>query len=183
MAKLLSKINPPAAQYRDRRFDGTQEKFEEALRTSTTVYVGNLSFFTTEEQIYEVFSKAGDIKRIIMGLDRQKMTPCGFCFVVYYTRADASDCVKYLNGTLLDDRAIRIDFDWGFRDGRQFGRGRSGGQVRDEYRMDYDAGRGGYGTVLRNELATRQQMLSALSGGMDEDRNPRLAARGDEEDY
>lgn len=49
--------------------------------------------------------------------------------------------------------------------------------------MDYDAGRGGYGTVLRNELATRQQMLSALSGGMDEDRNPRLAARGDEEDY
>lgn len=76
-----------------------------------------------------MFSKAGDIKRIIMGLDRQKMTPCGFCFVVYYTRADASDCVKYLNGTLLDDRAIRIDFDWGFRDGRQFGRGRSGGQV------------------------------------------------------
>lgn len=54
MAKLLSKINPPAAQYRDRRFDGTQEKFEEALQTSTTVYVGNLSFFTTEEQIYEV---------------------------------------------------------------------------------------------------------------------------------
>lgn len=65
-----------------------------------------------------------------MGLDRQKMTPCGFCFVIYYIRADAEDCIKYLNGTMLDDRPIRIDFDWGFRDGRQFGRGRSGGQVR-----------------------------------------------------
>ena len=39
--------------YRDRRFDGNQEQFEERLRTSTTVYVGNLSFFTTEDQIYE----------------------------------------------------------------------------------------------------------------------------------
>lgn len=29
----------------------------------------------------------------------------------------------------MDDRPIRVDFDWGFKDGRQFGRGRSGGQV------------------------------------------------------
>jgi hypothetical protein len=43
--------------------------------------VGNLSFFTTEEQIFELFSKAALIKRIIMGLDRNSKTPCGFCFV------------------------------------------------------------------------------------------------------
>jgi len=133
--------------HRDRRFDGTLEEFQQALRESTTVYVGNVSFYTTEDQIYEVFSKAGDVKRIIMGLDKNRMTPCGFCFVVYYTRKDTEDCVKYLNGTILDDRPIRVDFDWGFVDGRQFGRGKSGGQVRDEYRMDYDPGRGGYGTV------------------------------------
>jgi len=29
----------------------------------------------------------------------------------------------------LDDRPIRVDFDWGFQEGRQWGRGRSGGQV------------------------------------------------------
>lgn len=116
----------------------------------------------------QVFSKTGDIKRIIMGLDKQKMTPCGFCFVVYYTRKDAEDCVKYINGTVLDDRPIRIDFDWGFVEGRQFGRGRSGGQVRDEYRMDYDAGRGGYGTILQQELQQRKQLLSQqLNEGMD----------------
>lgn len=49
--------------------------------------------------------------------------------------------------------------------------------------MDYDSGRGGYGTVLRNELSARQQMLSMLSGGMagaapGDALNPRLAARG-----
>ena len=35
----------------------------------------------------------------------------------------------YINGTRLDDRIIRTDWDAGFVDGRQFGRGRSGGQV------------------------------------------------------
>lgn len=114
----------------------------------------------------QVFSKAGDIKRIIMGLDKQKMTPCGFCFVVYYTREDAEACVKYINGTMLDDRPIRADFDWGFQDGRQFGRGRTGGQVRDEYRMDYDPGRGGYGTILSQELSAREQMMAALTDEM-----------------
>lgn len=64
-----------------------------------------------------------------MGLDKQKKTPCGFCFVVYYTRKDAEDAVKYLSGTRVDERPIRVDFDWGFVEGRQFGRGRAGGQV------------------------------------------------------
>ena len=87
-------------------------------------------------------------------------------FVRYYSREDTEDAVKYISGTILDDRPIRVDFDWGFQDGRQWGRGRSGGQVlfliyvtfltwslpslpvyflllccsqvRDEYRMDYD---------------------------------------------
>ena len=111
--------------------------------------MGNLSFYTTEEQLHDAFSRAGDVLRIVMGLDKHRKTPCGFAFVVYYTRQDAEDAVKYLNGTVLDDRAIRVDHDWGFQEGRQFGRGRSGGQVRDEYRTDYDAGRGGYGALAR----------------------------------
>lgn len=49
----LQLVNPEISKYRDRRFEGGQEDFERALRESTTVYVGNLSFFTTEEQIYE----------------------------------------------------------------------------------------------------------------------------------
>ncbi|OEL27159.1 Nuclear cap-binding protein subunit 2 [Dichanthelium oligosanthes] len=206
--------------YRDRRFHGTQEEYEAALQASTTVYIGNMSFYTTEEQAYELFSRAGEIKKIIMGLDKNSKTPCGFCFVLcvppspslmlafhflcvpvlgdwiridlilqcnnvsfsasvlyfisfygswdldicfaelvtfggrlvprsntsltinltlhmhvlhiyalYYSREDAEDAVKYISGTMLDDRPIRVDFDWGFQEGRQWGRGRSGGQV------------------------------------------------------
>jgi RNA recognition motif-containing protein len=68
--------------YRDRRFHGTQEEYEAALQASTTVYIGNMSFYTTEEQAYELFSRAGEIKKIIMGLDKNSKTPCGFCFVL-----------------------------------------------------------------------------------------------------
>jgi len=52
---------------------GTQLKL---LQQSATLYVGNLSFYSTEEQIYQLFSKCtnpedgGGIKRVIMGLDR-----------------------------------------------------------------------------------------------------------------
>lgn len=87
-----------------------------------------------------------------MGLDRNQKTPCGFCFVEYYHRSDALDCMKYTNGTKLDERVIRCDLDPGFKEGRQFGRGKSGGQVRDEYRTEYDIGRGGWGHRMREQL-------------------------------
>ncbi|KAK3322590.1 hypothetical protein B0H66DRAFT_531924 [Apodospora peruviana] len=124
---------------------------EDPLRDATTLYVGNLSFYTTEEQVYELFSKCGEIKRLVMGLDRFNKTPCGFCFVEYYTHQDALDCMKYIGGTKLDERIIRTDLDPGFEEGRQYGRGKSGGQVRDEYREDYDEGRGGLGRAIQSE--------------------------------
>lgn len=60
---------------------GSRAEQENLLATSNTLYIGNLSFYTTEEQIHELFSKCGDIKRIIMGLDKFTRTPCGFCFL------------------------------------------------------------------------------------------------------
>ncbi|XP_073827438.1 cap binding protein 20 [Musca autumnalis] len=138
--------------YRDQHFKGSRSEQERSLRESTTLYVGNMSFYTTEEQIHELFSRCGEVRRIIMGLDKYKKTPCGFCFVEYYTRVDAETAMRYVNGTRLDDRLIRVDWDAGFIEGRQYGRGKTGGQVRDEYRTDYDAGRGGYGKLLSQKL-------------------------------
>lgn len=37
--------------------------------------------------------------------------------------------MRYINGTRLDDRIIRTDWDAGFIEGRQYGRGKTGGQV------------------------------------------------------
>uniref|UniRef100_A0A6M2CUD7 Nuclear cap-binding protein subunit 2 n=1 Tax=Rhipicephalus microplus TaxID=6941 RepID=A0A6M2CUD7_RHIMP len=138
--------------YRDQHFKGSRAEQERLLRLSSTLYIGNMSFYTSEEQIYELFSKCGDVKKVVMGLDRFHKTPCGFCFVEYYTRADAENAMRYVNGTKLDDRIIRTDWDAGFVEGRQFGRGKSGGQVRDEYRTDYDSGRGGYGKLMAQRV-------------------------------
>ncbi|KAH0717220.1 hypothetical protein KY285_013251 [Solanum tuberosum] len=137
MASLFKDLAKISA-YRDRRFPGTQEEFEDALLRSITVYVGNMSFYTTEEQVYELFSRAGEIKKIVMGLDKNSKTPCGFCFIMYYSRDDAEDSVKYISGTILDDRPIRVDFDWGFQEGRQWGRGRSGGQKDVKPRLSFN---------------------------------------------
>jgi len=86
-----------------------------------------------------------------MGLDRFQKTPCGFCFVEYQTHQQACDCMRFVNGTKLDERLVRTDLDPGFKEGRQYGRGRSGGQVRDEYRKDYDPSRGGWGKIKQQE--------------------------------
>ena len=145
----------PSQQYKRKRRNSADRAPSpdpmDKLQHATTLYVGNLSFYTTEEQIHELFGKCGGIKRLIMGLDRFHKTPCGFCFVEYYTHEDALDCMKYVGGTKLDERIIRCDLDEGFAEGRQYGRGKSGGQVRDEYREEFDPGRGGFGKKIMEE--------------------------------
>jgi nuclear cap-binding protein subunit 2 len=111
MSRLLKSLEP-LSQYKDRKFDGNLDEYVACLRRSTTVYVGNLAFHTTEEQIHELFGKCGPLHRIVMGLDKNAKTPCGFCFVEYGCRRDTEECVKYLNGARLDERDVRIDFDW-----------------------------------------------------------------------
>jgi nuclear cap-binding protein subunit 2 len=79
--------------------------------------------------------------------------------VEYYTHGEAVACMRYVNGTKLDERIIRCDLDLGYKEGRQFGRGKSGGQVRDEHRQDYDPGRGGWGAqAQRTEMERRRQV-------------------------
>ncbi|QRV86240.1 RNA recognition motif protein [Ceratobasidium sp. AG-Ba] len=170
-------INPldQVSTYRDSQSKLDAQRTQELLEKSSTLYVGNLSFYTTEEQIYDLFSKCassedgGGVKRIIMGLDRNTRTPCGFCFVEYYTHAEAAAAIRYISGTKLDERIVRCDLDLGYKDGRQYGRGKSGGQVRDELRQDYDAGRGGWGAQAqrerREEVIYEQQAIAAGGGG------------------
>lgn len=155
-----------------------KESREARLKVTTTLYVGNLSFYTNEEQVFALFSRAGEIKRIIMGLDRIRKTPCGFCFVEYFTRSAAENSVNFLSGSKLDNRVIRVDYDTGFEQGRQFGRGRSGGQVRDEYRTEYDPGRGGFGKQTGDGNMTGMQLWGGLDSGMNMRRGPRRGRGG-----
>ena len=127
--------------YVDRQFFASYEDQVKSLQGSKTVYIGNLSFYTTEAQIYELCSRVGPVKKVIMGLNRRTKTPCGFCFVEHYTPEAALENVCRVTGMILDDRPLRSELDFGFREGRQYGRGQSGGQVRDDRRLVYDAAR------------------------------------------
>jgi nuclear cap-binding protein subunit 2 len=141
MAASLYESPNPDSEYIDRQQGYGTEEYKEKLRESSTLYIGNLSNYTKEEQIYELFSLCGKVKRVVMGLDRYKKTPCGFCFVEYYTHAAAGNAINCLNSTQLENRIIRADWDIGFKEGRQFGRGRGGGQKRDSVRNENESHR------------------------------------------
>jgi nuclear cap-binding protein subunit 2 len=143
MSALFHSETSPQLICWDRKYYSNFQDQLKALQFSRTVYVGNLSFFTTEAQILESFSVVGPVKRVIMGLNNITKTPCGFCFVEYYNQEHMKAALKYVSGTVCDDRVIRCDADGGFKPGRQFGRGRSGGQIRDERRDNIDPSRGG----------------------------------------
>ncbi|CAL1140539.1 unnamed protein product [Cladocopium goreaui] len=151
MAHLYQELAPQVL-YVDKKTGYNPKKWAEAIKVTRTVYVGNMAFCTREEQVYALFSKCGDIKRVIMGLNRRDKYPCGFCFVEYYTHEQAKEAVNLLNKITFDDRVIRVDLDAGFTEGRQFGRGESGGQWRDDFREDVDEGRGGKGGGLLKRI-------------------------------
>lgn len=129
--------------YWDRSHYDSPESQMRALAQSKTLYVGNLAFSTRSNNILSHFSLIGNVRKIHMGLDRFRKTPCGFCFVEYYRRQDALQAVAHLTETKLDTRVIRVELDAGFQPGRQYGRGVSGGQVRDDRRNRHDPARSG----------------------------------------
>ena len=87
--------------------------------------------------------------------------------------------MRYVSGTKLDERIIRCDLDLGYKEGRQFGRGKSGGQVRDEHRQDYDPGRGGWGAqAQRAEIERRREVEERYADAQD---GPGAVAGGGED--
>lgn len=56
-------------------------EYQKKLEVTTTVYIGNLNLNSTESDIRKLFSKAGDIKTFIMGIERKTLAPAGFCFI------------------------------------------------------------------------------------------------------
>ncbi|KAL7571519.1 hypothetical protein ACA910_020938 [Epithemia clementina (nom. ined.)] len=118
--------------YWDRSHYDSHESQIAALKKSSTLYVGNLSFSTQTRQVWSHFGRLGLVKAVHLGLDRFRRIPCGFCFVEYQQRSHALAAVSLLSGTKLDGSIIRVELDAGFQEGRQFGRGARGGQVRHD---------------------------------------------------
>ncbi len=73
------------------------------------LYVGNLSYDTTQEQIKALFSQVGEVSEVSLITDRETGRPKGFGFVEMATEQGAQDAIKRFNGTTVDNRALTVN--------------------------------------------------------------------------
>ena len=75
----------------------------------TNIYVGNISYQTTQDDLHAVFSPFGGIERVNVVTDRDTGQPRGFAFVEMTERDAAEKAIAQLNGTELNGRAINVN--------------------------------------------------------------------------
>jgi RNA recognition motif-containing protein len=75
----------------------------------TRLYVGNLSFNTTELELREVFGQCGTVAETKMVMDRETGRPRGFAFVEMGSEQDAKQAIDQLNGRELGGRTLTVN--------------------------------------------------------------------------
>jgi len=73
------------------------------------LYVGNLSYNTTQERLQELFQAHGEITSINVITDRDTGRPRGFAFVEMATEQAASAAIAALNGQEIDGRELAVN--------------------------------------------------------------------------
>jgi RNA recognition motif-containing protein len=106
------------------------------------LYVGGLSYDTTDEGLKEAFEKAGKVTSARVMRDRETNRSRGFGFVEYETPEDAAKGIEMWNGKELDGRTLRVNEARPMEPRGQGGRGGFGGGGRG--RGGYSGGGGGY---------------------------------------
>lgn len=88
------------------------------------LYVGNMSFTSTEESIRNLFSQYGEVLSVKIPTDQMSGRPRGFCFV---EMENAEEAIEKLNNTEFEGRPLKIDI----AQERPQGQGGRGGFNRD----------------------------------------------------
>jgi RNA recognition motif-containing protein len=73
------------------------------------LYVGNLPYNVTEDDLRTLFSQAGQIKEIAMIMDRDTRQPKGFGFVEMTTQEEAEKAIKLFNDYEMDGRRMMVN--------------------------------------------------------------------------
>lgn len=73
------------------------------------LYVGNLSFSTTENDLRELFGKAGEVKEVTLITDKYTRQPKGFGFVEMMNQTDAEKAIRMFNDQELDGRPMTVN--------------------------------------------------------------------------
>ena len=76
---------------------------------SAKLFVGNLSFQATEEDLRELFAQSGTVETVRIITDQFTGRPRGFGFVEMATKEEAQKAVEMLNGRLFRDRNLVVD--------------------------------------------------------------------------
>ena len=100
----------------------------------TNIFVGNLSYQTTQDDLHAAFSQYGNVERVNIVSDRDTGQPRGFAFVEMTEARDAQTAISQLNGAELHGRALNVNDarpkptgGGGHGGGGGFGRGRGKG--------------------------------------------------------
>jgi cold-inducible RNA-binding protein len=76
---------------------------------ATKLYVGNLSFDTTENDIEDLFAGAGTVREAVLMQDRMTGKSRGFAFVTMSSEEEAQNAVRQFNGTALHGRNLTVN--------------------------------------------------------------------------
>ena len=108
------------------------------------LYVGNLPYSATEEELSAIFSKAGTVTSVAIIKDRESGRSKGFAFIEMSTADEAQKAISTLNNYSMGGRDLRVSIARPREEGGGGGRGFGGGGGRGGNRGG-GGGRGGYG--------------------------------------
>ena len=75
----------------------------------TNIFVGNLSYQTTQEDLQQAFAQYGSVERVNIVTDRDSGQPQVFAFVEMTERRDAETAIAQLNGAEMNGRALNVN--------------------------------------------------------------------------
>ncbi len=99
----------------------------------TNIFVGNLSYETSQEDLEAAFNEFGAVERVNIVRDRDTGQPRGFAFVEMTNRNEASNAIAGLNGRNMNGRDLNVN-EARPREERSGGGGRPGGGGRQSQR-------------------------------------------------
>ncbi len=73
------------------------------------IFVGNLNFRTTEDELRNTFSQYGDVDSARIVLDRETQRSRGFGFVEMPDDNEAQEAIRMLNGSQMGDRELKVN--------------------------------------------------------------------------
>jgi RNA recognition motif-containing protein len=75
----------------------------------TNIFVGNLNYSTTQEDLHAAFAQFGNVERVNIVTDRDSGQPRGFAFVEMTYAREAQNAISQLNGAEMHGRAMNVN--------------------------------------------------------------------------